>query len=128
VNRGIFSARTADPFQTVELFDIAGVSLSLGENLMPPYIVEGRGVDMAALLARYQPYGSMPLVWPPGHKALIASTRDQADLDTLRSVWLSAIRRCPGCYARHRLRFVEALLGFADRPPVYQYQFVSDID
>ncbi|MFO1059723.1 MAG: hypothetical protein U1E53_22490 [Dongiaceae bacterium] len=112
-DRFVLAAAEADPLETLEVLDLAGISLRLGENLMPGYI-QALGVDFPTLGRRYRADSVTPLMWPADKRYL--PVPPGPDARALRAAWIDGLARCPSCYLRHRARFVLALLGFAERP------------
>lgn len=97
--------------QLLYAFDLAGISVRVGAQLVPPAI-HARPVTVADLRAAYDPNYVDPL-----YPATLAFTDDAATVQALRQAWLRAIADHPTAYAAHRADVLSHALGL--RPAVW---------
>lgn len=89
-------------FTAVQVFDIAGISVRVGEMLFPPFMVPS-GFTLDALRDRYVPYNNFPLFQGGVRETLWEGALTDEELSELRTAWLVAITSHPMAYLSHRL-------------------------
>jgi len=89
-------------FAAVQVFDLAGISVRVGEQLIPKFMVpDGFSVD--ALREAYVPYNNVPLFYRGVQEVLWDGSLTDRQLAELRSAWFRAIEAHPQAYLSHRL-------------------------
>jgi hypothetical protein len=102
-------------------FDIAGISVRAGENLMPDYI-KGAGIDLTFLKERYHPWAHDALHFRPGASRNIPVTDNREQYISLREAWLRAVELHPLYYLDHRTALSAYLLDI-EPPPKWELYF-----
>lgn len=106
-------------WQTIPVFDLAGMSLAQGEVLVDPETgVLTPGMGLREIAYKYSPSYNNQLYYclPFAGKRcvpLFRRTLDPVRLERLRENWWRAIRQHPGAYLEHRRKVVSALLGIS---------------
>ncbi|MCR9248210.1 MAG: hypothetical protein NXI31_24535 [bacterium] len=115
------------PTQTLLLYDLAGISVRTGENVLPAAVTREPGFDVAA---RYSPkWGSHPLfhwrsdyvVREPDGIPRLTLVEDAAGLRGLAGAWFDAIVAHPGAWLAHRAELSTWQLGMHEGPVAYPY-------
>jgi hypothetical protein len=97
-------------FQYTAVFDLVGISLRTGTNLLPPWLqVPPRGQPLEALAETFDIGSCVPLFFVGPH--LLGGVADDQELSTLATLWRQAIIAHPLTYLRHRLGNTRLLLG-----------------
>ena len=122
-------------FAAVQVFDIAGVSVRVGELLFPDFMLPP-GFTMDALRSRYVPYNNVPLFQGGIKETLWEGSLNAEQLADLRRAWRRAIISHPLAYLSHRfavtcwlfdrfrndrpqqLAFVESIGSFEGNPVI----------
>ncbi|MEB2622147.1 hypothetical protein [Pseudomonas sp. YuFO8] len=94
------------PFQYTQTYDLLGISVRSGENLLPTYIKER--INFVDLKGLYTTEGNNQLFYMSSAGSML--TTDQDNLSELNSLWLSAIKAHPKLYFAHRLDVFLTLL------------------
>jgi hypothetical protein len=95
----IIHAERLHPEQTLFEQDLAGLSIRLGKNLLPPSVFPAQ--DLAVLRKSYSPYNVLPLLVEVGHPFTSAPVDASASRD-LQHRWVNAVRGHPLSYLRVR--------------------------
>jgi hypothetical protein len=95
----IIHAERVHPEQTLFEQDLAGLSIRLGKNLLPPSVFPAQ--DLAVLRKSYSPYNVLPLLVEIGHPFTSAPVDASASRD-LQHRWVNAVRGHPLTYLRVR--------------------------
>lgn len=95
----IINAERVHPEQTLFEQDLAGLSIRLGKNLLPPSVFPAQ--DLAVLRRSYSPYNVLPLLVEVGHPLTSAPIDASASRD-LQHRWVDAVRGHPLSYLRVR--------------------------
>lgn len=97
---------------TLAQFDLAALSISSGELLLPAFSV-GPGLSVDELAAAFRPWSNTPMLQGTTHglRDPLWTEWSQAQLAQWRHAWLSAIAQHPAAYLAHRLRLSAALFG-----------------
>jgi len=122
-NNKIMQATPRLAIQATLVHDIAGISVSARQNLMPHYVVSA-GVDLVLLRERYTPRYVDPLLFGATPNVPIAAS--PAQFKELWTAWRSAIIAHPIRYLRHRLATFVHLLDIAQPHPGELYQGHTD--
>ena len=83
-----------------KLYDLAGISINLGESVFPDYIKQHAAYDFERVKKLYNPNRVDDLTYPSDSPLLVTSIDDQ--LDALHSTWVRAIFTHPIAYLEHR--------------------------
>jgi len=95
----------------VQVWDLAGVSLSTGTMLLPDF-VRPADVTLDQLREKYSRYTSVPLYAPPhAIRDGLSIPFTPSESRRLREAWLDAVRQHPVAYAGHRLAVTTALFN-----------------
>lgn len=97
-------------FTVVQVFDIAGISVGVGEILFPAFMLPP-GFTMDELRARYVPYNNVPLFQGGIRETLWEGALTDKQLAELRRSWANAVRLHPVAYLRHRFAVTRWLFG-----------------
>jgi hypothetical protein len=104
--------------QAIELYDLAGISVMSGTDIIPD---EAKGADFSsqALRAAYSPTSSSSLIYGPDRATppLLQLTANPQYLTTFRQAWEHAIINYPWAYLSHRGAVFASLLGVGRRMP-----------
>ena len=122
-NNKIMRATPRLAIQATLVHDLAGISVSAGQNLMPHYVISA-GVDLGLLQERYTPRYVDPLLFGATPNVPIATT--PAEFKELWTSWRSAIVARPIEYLRHRLATFVYLLDIVQPNPSELYQRHTD--
>jgi hypothetical protein len=95
----IIHAERVHPEQTLFEQDLAGLSIRLGKNLLPPSVFPAQ--DLAVLRQSYSPYNVLPLLLGKGHLFTTAPVDASASRD-LQHRWVNAVRGHPLSYLKVR--------------------------
>ncbi len=111
----ITEGRTSYPFQMVQLYDLAAISIRNGEPRFPEYIVENRNFSMDGVRANYTPTTVGTLVYAgesrDGRLPVLEVVETQAKIGYLRATWQRQVSQNPGAYLTHRLEVFAQLVG-----------------
>jgi dolichol-phosphate mannosyltransferase len=99
------------PFQYSQTYDLLGISVKVGKNLMPRYISERVGDTQSQLKLLYKPGGNNALFYDAFGSML---TTDAAKLSELNQRWIDAVSEYPSVYLVHRLENFSALLRWGE--------------
>jgi hypothetical protein len=94
------------PFQYTQTYDLLGISVRSGENLLPEYI--NKRLESGDLKGFYTAEGNNRLFYMSSAGSML--TTDEDDLSKLNSLWLTAIKEYPTLYFSHRLDVFLAML------------------
>jgi hypothetical protein len=102
-------------WQTVPVYDLAGMSVQAGELLVDPKLpVFGKGMGLKQIQKQFQAdYGGTLYRCVPGRRKCLPLFRYTQDRDELRHLsenWLSAIAAHPGAYLAHRWELTRAMM------------------
>jgi hypothetical protein len=129
-------ALATDFWQFLPAFDLAGMSVESGENLIEPdtgLLTPGMGLDHVRHF--YNPEYMNPLYYCMGFQGrrcvhVFNRTHDRQKLDRLSQNWRQMILEHPGAYLKHRWHVSSALLAvrggargiyYVDRAPFNQF-------
>jgi hypothetical protein len=107
----VLTAHDSHVDQLLYAYDLAGISVRAGAQLVPPAI-HAKPVTLEALRAAYDPNYVDPL-----YPTTLAFTDDAATVRALRQAWLQAIAQHPIAYVAHRADVLSHALGL--RPAVW---------
>jgi len=115
------------PVQTLLMYDLAGISVRTGQDLLPPFVARDQGFD---LIERYSPkwgahtlfhwrcsYVAQPTQAPPRLEAVQAD----ADVSRLWIAWFDAVIAQPQAYLAHRWELTTWLFGLHSGPVAYPF-------
>jgi hypothetical protein len=105
--------------QSLYLFDLVGISLRTGANLLPAFLRDAGVATLDELKTSFAHETVCPLLWSSGPRLRLAQGPEQ--LRALRGAWLEAIKKHPRAWLGHRIALSRALFGL-DRYPFYPYQ------
>ena len=103
------------------LWDLAALSLSEGENLIPDaFRKEGKAGSVQRIWEYFSYYYSDPLFFTKRSPLRLYGTAtspcdQQLPLDILLKSWSNAVRNYPGAYLRHRMTYLKYLFDIPDR-------------
>jgi hypothetical protein len=103
------------------LWDLAALSLSEGENLIPEaFRKEGKAGSLQRIWEYFTYYYSDPLFFAKRSPLILYGTAtspcdQQLPLDILLKSWLDAVRNHPGAYLHHRMTYMKYLFDIPDR-------------
>lgn len=103
-------------WQTVPVFDLAGMSVQLGELLVEPeteVLTTGMGLEQIETLFHIDYGPTLYYCIPFDGRRCVNVFQRSADPEQLRQLtdnWLRAIRQHPGVYLAHRLSFAREML------------------
>lgn len=108
-------SRATEFWQTVPVYDLAGMSVQANELLVDPDLaVFGRGMGLEEIQRQFDvAYGGFLYRCVPGRRPcapLFRFTRDPKVLEHLADNWISAILEHPGAYLAHRWLLTERML------------------
>lgn len=108
-------------WQTVPVYDLAGMSVQAGELLVDPKSpVFGKGLGLQHVRKLYSvDFGGTLYRCAPGRRPCVPLFRMTGDHDALQRLsqnWISAIRQHPGAYLAHRWDLTRAMLTVNTRP------------
>jgi hypothetical protein len=106
--------------QAIELFDLAGISVISGANVIPDE-AKRANFSSEALRAAYSPTSSSPLIFrpDPAISPPLQLTENPQYLTIFRQAWEHAIINYPWAYLSHRGAVFASLLGIGRRTPFF---------
>ncbi|HVF30121.1 MAG TPA: hypothetical protein VNA22_04090 [Pyrinomonadaceae bacterium] len=111
----VTGGRSAYPFQYVQLYDLAAISISAGESRFPGYVSSADAFSMDSVRANYTPTTVGPLVYTDqvraGGSPPLAVTDDAGRISGLGETWRAEIVREPSAYLAHRAAVFGQLIG-----------------
>ncbi|HXH55365.1 MAG TPA: hypothetical protein VNK03_06465 [Gammaproteobacteria bacterium] len=102
-NKSLVSVeRKQHSWQMVKLYDLAGISVRAGKNLLPEFVTSQDGFSMDSVKKLYSPERVDELLkdWYPGAPLSLAQNEKERNL--LWSTWASAVAHHPVAYLSHR--------------------------
>lgn len=98
----VSSVRESHSWQNVKLFDLAGMSVDLGQDLFPEFVRKAPEYTFEKVKKVYSPYRVDELIvgWAPEASLRPGETKEQREL--LWDTWLRALKDHPMAYVRHR--------------------------
>ena len=109
-NKFALPAKKSPVVSALLIFDVAGISANIGENLLEPLYTEGQRPTSNAMSC-YTPRTPNELIWGKCKDQWQAVVTKQHELMTL---WFKSIIRHPLAYALHRTKFTYQLLRRTD--------------
>lgn len=105
------------PAQSVQLYDLAGISLESGIDPFPDYIKNNKAHNLDSILSTYSKtfkiHGNAGLliINSIGYIAPIQLTEDASEISNLNSSWIKAIFSQPLAYLKHRFNLFNFLMS-----------------
>lgn len=114
------------PVQNLQVFDLVGVSVRTGQNLVPAAIRNGND-SVEDLASFYTAFSCFPAYYGLAKKGIIGEERllgttDDEVLAEIADTWRRAIIDHPAAYLSHRVAVFAANMGWEDLPLHYPYQ------
>jgi hypothetical protein len=106
--------------QSIELYDLAGISVISGADVIP-HEAKGANFSSQALRAAYSPVSSSPLIFrpDPATSPLLILTQNPEYLTIFRRAWERAITNHSWAYLSHRGAVFASLLGIGRQMPFW---------
>ncbi len=121
INQTLAGPQATLQSQQLFLHDLAAISLSRHENVLPAYLQSGpTPVTLDLLQKLYTSKSVEPLIF--GDEPKVPLTSDYAIYIELRRRWMQEITRHPSAYLRHRTAVMAAMLGLVP-DVVYPYHW-----
>src|SRR5499427_972256 len=120
VSYQLLDAKRIYPEQVIELYDLAGISVRLGTDVIP---AEAKSANFSseALRAAYSPEYLNPLIFrsDPAISPPLQGTGNPQSLTIFRQAWEHAIINYPWAYLSHRGAVFASLLGIGRQTPFF---------
>jgi hypothetical protein len=120
VSYQVLEAKQTHLEQAIELFDLAGISVISGADVIPEE-AKRANFSSQALRAVYSPTSSGSLIFrpDPAISPPLQLTEDPRYLEIFRQAWERAIRNHPWAYLSHRSAGFTSLLGIGRQTPFF---------
>jgi hypothetical protein len=120
VSYQLLGARRIHLEQAIELFDLAGISVISGADVIPDE-AKRANFSSQALRAAYSPTSSSPLIFrpDPAISPPLQLTENPEYLTIFREAWEHAIISYPWAYLSHRGAVFASLLGIGRQTPFF---------
>jgi hypothetical protein len=95
-------------FQDVAVFDLAALSISRNELILPSFLKNDKSITFEKIKTFFRPEGVGVYYWDT---RLIPWTTDVKNIHELTRLWVTTIVENPVAYLKHRARYFEILTG-----------------
>jgi len=112
-------------WQMVKLYDLAGISVRVGKNLLPEFVTSQENFSMDSVKKLYSPERVDELMkdWYPG--APLSRAKDEKERNLLWSTWMSAVVHHPIAYFSHRFSL---WFNMVSKSPIKSVNQLSNFD
>ena len=111
-------------WQNVKLYDLAGMSTQLNQDLFPDFVREAPEYSFEKMKKVYSPQRVDELLigWSP--EASLRDGKNQKQRDILWNTWLQSVKKHPMAYLKHRFAICKTMVS---RSPMKSLDDLTDI-
>lgn len=124
IHRSLTNAKSIpSSVQIVWIFDLVGLSLHSGPQLLPPYLTsQNPDFNFEDVKRIYDPTSSLPLFKDSGTYRRFPMAKTREEFESLAEYWLRAVRENPRQYLENRWLFFRGSLAIGKRIVCFPYQ------